>query len=177
MMGHDPKSRVASIAVFLLPLLIVKGGALLLRDDAQKAQGASLGGDVPPALVAPELPPAWTAVQQMAAHHIASLRAMPFGPSPLYHPRSASTTVDPGTEDGPTDTKVIEPPPALTVQMILTTQGDGDVALIDRKRYRVGDPIAGTGWVVMKIDSQTRSVIIHHPPTGRTAPLPVPLPR
>lgn len=174
MMGHEPR-RAASIAVFLLPLLLVKGAALLLRNGAPEARGASDGTLVVAMPALPQSAPTWTTDQQTAADHIAALRTLSFGPSPLYHPRAASA-VEPADVD-PSDPRVPDPPPAVKVQMILTTGGDGDVALIDRKRYRVGDPIGGGGWVVLKIDSITRSVTLHHPPTNRTETLPVPLPR
>lgn len=175
MTGHEPRSKVASIAIFLLPLLLVKGSALLLRDGAQQAQGASDGIPVVPPPAALPSAPAWTPVQQMAASHVAALRSMSFGSSPLYHPQSASA-VD-TTEVEQPDQRVLEPPPNVTVQIIMTTKGDGDVALIDRKRYRVGDSIGNGGWSVLRIDSHTRSVTLHHPPTDRTVTLLVPLPR
>ena len=64
----------------------------------------------------------------------------------------------------------------VSVQVILRSRR-GNVALIDRKRYRVGDAIGADGWFVEEIDGVARSVLIVHRESGEKATLVVPLPR
>ena len=58
--------------------------------------------------------------------------------------------------------------------MILKAPG-GNIALINRKRYREGDALEDQGWTIKTIHPDSRSVVIVHP-DGREATLTVPLP-
>ena len=67
-------------------------------------------------------------------------------------------------------------PPDLNAQVVMTTRR-GNVALIDGKRYRVGDLINGDDWRVIKIDGFDRSVTLMHENTERTVIIYVPTSR
>jgi hypothetical protein len=71
----------------------------------------------------------------------------------------------------------VDPPPDVRVKMILTRSDGNHVALIDRKRYVVGDALGDRGWYIIEIDGPARAVTIEHRLSGSTASLTVPLPR
>lgn len=172
-MTPDARDKLIVLAVFLLPLALVKGAPLVLVEHGPKAaQAAPPPPVMPPAALATN-EESWTDEQKAAAMYIVSLRNKPFGETPLFHPERDDTNPPPP----PVHVEVRqEPPPDVSVQMIMTARG-GNVALINRHRYRVGDPIGDGGWIVTRIDSITRSVEIAHPETERTHELRVPLPR
>ncbi|MHC4081650.1 MAG: hypothetical protein ACYS15_08140 [Planctomycetota bacterium] len=175
MVVHKPREKVAALIVFFLPLALVEGGALMLGGGAAEAQARPVGKVKPPDAPVLMDPPTWTDEQRMVAEHIALLRTQPFGPSPLFH-----VTAAPPPDRPDNDTRLVRPqvpPPDVVVQLILTRSDGNHVALIDRKRYQVGDAIGEHGWIVTRIDGSTRSVTIEHPPSERTATLLVPLPR
>ncbi len=172
---HRPKEKLAALVVFLLPLLLVKGGAIVTGSGPSEAQATPGPKDPPPQIAQMPDPPVWSAKQREATAHIAYLKTQPFGPSPLLHvaPPAPDHRVD------PVDTRVDPPPPPpnARVKAILTRSDGNHVALIGRKRYVVGDALGDRGWYIIKIDGPARAVIIEHRPSERTATLTVPLPR
>jgi hypothetical protein len=175
MIIHRPKEKLAVIIVFLLPLVLVKGGAALLGGGPGEVKASNNRNVKPPPLpVAPD-PPTWSDEQRAAAEHVLFLRTQPFGPSPLLHVVPPPRPVRP---DNPTPvTRPDIPPPDVAVKAILTRSDGNHIALIGRKRYKVGDAIEDRGWFIIEIDGPARSVIIEHRPSERTATLTVPLPR
>lgn len=174
MMTHDARGRISVAAVFLLPLALVKGTSMLLMGGPQTAGAKTVNVARAPL---PELGAAegsWSAQQIAATRHIAEVRARPFGPTPLYHVERRAEDPPPQQDDPPPVREV--PPPDFAVKMILKSD-TGNVALINRKYYKVGDPLGDRGWIVTRIDSDGRSVVISHPPTNRTHTLRVPMPR
>jgi hypothetical protein len=170
-----PREKAATLIAFLLPLVLVKGSAMVTGSGPAAAQ-ATPGGKIKPPKV-PEVPdlPAWSFEQLAAAEHIVLLKSEPFGPSPLFHAEPPPPPVRP---DNPKpDTRPEVKPPDVTVRMILTRSNGAHVALIGRRRYRVGDKLGDTGWIVAEIDGPSRSVTVEHPKSGNTATLRVPLPR
>jgi hypothetical protein len=172
---HKPREQVAAIVVFLLPLVLVKGGAFLIGGGPAEVE-ASPGRRVkPPEMPVDPDPPTWSDEQRAAAEHIRFLHTQPYGSSPLFHV-AAPPPPKPPEDDTPVTGPEI-PPPDVVVQAILTRSDGNHIALIDRRRYQVGHAIGPDGWIVAKIDGPARSVKIVHPPSGRTATLTVPLPR
>ncbi len=177
MSARGPRALSMDLGVFLLPLLLVKGTAIMVAEPVQTVAAS-------PAIVAGSgvdsiapYRPQWTLQQLVAADYLDELRELSFGPSPLLHIIKRQPTPNPGPNTDPTaNENPILPPPDVTVQMILKSRR-GNVALINHRRYRVGDAIGSEGWVVQNIDPSTRSVLIMLPGTGRTATLSVPLPR
>ena len=160
MSAHDPKTKLLGLGVFLLPLLLVKGTGMMLGQPPQGAVAATTNPTTFDGSGIETFTPEWSSAQIAAAQRVAELRELPFGESPLLHIREMS-------EIAPTDTvdptpKVIAPP-EVSVKMILRSRR-GNVALIDRKRYRDGDAIGEDGWIVKKIS--TRSVVVVHPESG-----------
>lgn len=175
-MTRDLKGFISSLVVFILPVVLVKvGGSLFGSAGPSTAVGSSSA--VKPR---PFKPPAgaravsWTAQQKAAADHVALLKTEPFGSTPFYYRQSviSKTAVieDPG-QRSPDDA-----PPDLNVQVVMTTRR-GNVALIDRRLYRVGDLIKDEDWRVIKIDGHDRSVTLRHEETQRTAIIYVPTSR
>ena len=171
MSEHDPKAKLMGFGVFLLPLILVKSSVLLIGEAPQGAAATGVGAMTDPGGVIEIFTPVWSPDQIAATHRVEELREEPFGESPLLHPRKISE-IDPivATEDR----KII--PPDVSVQMILRSRR-GNVALINRKRFRVGDAIGENGWFVEEIDAVTRSVLIVHRASDKKATLVVPLPR
>ena len=153
---RGPRELTMDLGVFLLPLLLVKGTAIMMSEP----QGASAS----PAIVAgaggigslDDYKPEWTLQQLVAADYLEEIHELPFGPSPLLHVVKQQPIPTPpgngnGNENGNT---VAVPPPDETVQMILVSR-NGNVALINHRRYRVGDRLGSNGWVVKTIDAAT----------------------
>ena len=173
MSAHDPKTRLMGIGVFLLPLILVKGSAILIGQPPQGAVATGGGAITVNSGVIEIFTPHWSLEQIAAMHRVEELREMSFGESPLLQARVISDIdpIDLPPEQTPTIT-----PPEVSVQVILRSRR-GNVALIDRKRYRVGDAIGADGWFVEEIDGIARSVLIVHRESGEKATLVVPLPR
>ncbi len=172
MMTHDTKGKLSIAAVFFLPLVLVKGTSMLFVQGGLRTATATtinITPVPPPVLKGPGMD--WTPEQIAAARHIDKERHEPYGPTPLFHQERKDT-------GGIIETipKDLPPPPVHSVQMILTSRS-GNVALINRKRYHVGDALGNEGWFVAEIDSESRAVHLEHPETKRTHPLRVPLPR
>ncbi len=160
-MTREIKHSLASTAAFaIVPLLL-----LLKMTIALFGGPSSVQATIQPALVidlsgsgAPQEP--WTEQQRAAADHIEFLKDQPFGPSPLYRTAASIT---------PDQTPVVSRPdlPTVRVQMIMASSS-GNAALIDGKRYRVGDSLDKTSWVIAVIDADALAVTFKHARTGET---------
>ena len=160
-MTRKAKHSLTGTAAFaILPGLLLLKTTMALFGGPSSVQAA-----VEPPLVidlsgavAPQEP--WTAQQRAAADHIEFLKDQPFGPSPLHR------YVAPITPD---QTPVVSGPdsPTVRVQMIMASAA-GSVALIDGKRYRVGDSLGETSWIITTIDTDGLAVTFKHARTGQT---------
>ncbi len=174
-MTRDLKGFISCLVVFLLPVVLVKvGGGLLGSPGPSMAAGSSIA--VKPR---PFKPPGvrevlWTAQQKAAADHVVLLETEPFGSTPFYYRQSVDRRT-PFPED-PSERPLDDTPPQLSLQVVLTARR-GNVALIDRKQYHVGDLIKGHDWRVIKIDGYDRSVTLKHEETDRTEIIYVPTSR
>lgn len=176
MVVHRPREKLGMLLVFLLPLLLVKGGAVFTGGGPGGASASTGPAPLLPIDVVTAEGPDWSDEQLAAAAHVVHLRSQPFGPSPLLHVELPE--VRPVVPDNPViDTRVEVPPPDVNVKMILTRSDGNHIALIGRKHYRVGDAVGDDGWFITLIDGPARSVQIEHKPSKRTATLTVPLPR
>ncbi len=171
MSAHDHKAKLMGFGVFLLPLILVKSAVFLIGEVPQGAAATGIGAMTDPGGVIEIFTPVWSPDQIAATHRVEELREEPFGESPLLHPGKISEIYPIVPTE---DRKVI--PPDVSVQMILRSRR-GNVALIHRKRFRVGDAIGADGWFVEEIDAVTRSVLIVHRASDTKATLVVPLPR
>lgn len=160
-MTRKTKHGLAGTAAFaILPmLLLLKMGTTLL------GLPSSATATIQPAFVIDPSgsggpPESWTEQQQAAVDHIEFLEDQPFGPSPLYRP---------ATPIMPDQTPVVPPPalPTVRVQMIITS-AFGGVALIDGKRYHVGDSLGETSWIIAAIDADALAVTFKQARTGQT---------
>jgi hypothetical protein len=159
------------VVALLLPLILVKGAGLMLGNGPASADASTGGknGKTTKVMQHPNLPK-WSDEQKAAAKYIDDLRGVDFGPSPLLHRvRQTNDNTSKPHIEGPTEPD----PPNVTVRATMRASR-GNVAIIDRGRYRVGDSISDQGWVVKEIGR--RSVILVYPKTGTTKRYDVPLP-
>ncbi len=160
-MTREMRHSVTGTAAFaILPLLLLVKMTIALFGGPSSVQAT-----IQPALVidpssAGAMQAPWTEQQRSAADHIEFLKDQPFGPSPLH--RSAAPIT-------PDQTPVVHRPDLLTVrvQMIMASAA-GSVALIDGKRYRVGDSLGETSWSIAAIDAEALAVTFKHARTGKT---------
>jgi hypothetical protein len=156
-----------ALGVLLSPALLVKGTAWLLGSPVAQSASADqkhLGPDA--TTITPLTKVQLTDAQRRVAEHIASLRAKPFGPSPLFYATS---------EGGlPVETESIISAD-VNVQAVLGSAG-GNGALVNGKLYRVGDTIQNSPWIVSAIDPAARSITIRHETTGEVETHAVPIP-
>ena len=177
MLVHKPREKLGMLIVFLLPLLLVKGGAVLTGGGPGGASASTGPAPQPPIDAVPVQGPTWSQEQLAAAEHASRLRSERFGPSPLLHVEAPRIQPVEVPDDPVPDPRVEVPPPDVNVKMILTRTDGNHIALIGRKHYRVGDALGDDGWFITRIDGPARSVQIEHKPSERTATLTVPLPR
>ena len=169
MIRGDHGSRAIALGVFLVPLILVKGTAIMMTEPrgASGSTGTVVGPTDLPNLAA--YSPEWSEEQLAVLRYAEQLREMAFGPSPLLHgveeAQHAETTV-------PTSAR----PPVSVVQAILRSTS-GNLARIGRRLFREGDELGDTGWTVETIDAESRSVTIVHTETNSEAILHVPLPQ
>ncbi len=158
MMTRDAKRRLATIGVFLLPVVLVK---IVTAPMGHRGPAAAEASNTPTPVVA--IPPVaagpqWTEQQRAAAQHVAYLRTQPFGPTPLYFDRP-----QPPPDGGGSSNSL----PEVVVQMIMSS-ASGDLALINGKRYRTGDRLRDAGWIVSEINASSGSVTLKHPASDRS---------
>ncbi len=153
-------SLTGTAAFAILPLLLLLKTTIALFGGPSSVQATIQ----PPLVIDPSGAGAtqepWTAQERAAADHIEFLKDQPFGPSPLYRPAAPIM---------PDQTPVVSRPelPTVRVQMIMASAA-GSVALIDGKRYRVGDSLGTTSWIIAAINADALAVTFKHARTGQT---------
>ena len=160
MMTRDAKRRLATIGVFLLPVVLVK---VVAAPMGHRGPAAAEALNTPTPVVAipgVAAPPQWSEQQRAAAQHVAYLRTQPFGPTPLYY----DTPPAPPPPDGGGSSNSL---PEVVVQMIMSS-ASGDLVLINGQRYRTGERLRDTGWIVSEINASSRSVTLKHPASDRS---------
>lgn len=162
MLTRENQRRLFCAGAFVVPWIGMKVCTLIFGGAPQQSHAA-----------APEAPsvdlaqlqivqPPWTAQQQRAAEHALQLADRAFGPSPLYRgPMTDLVSLD-GNDEEP-----LQSPLEVTIQMILASSS-GNIALIDNKRYGVGDQVTDSEWIVTAIGGEQGSVTFRHPRTGET---------
>ncbi|MCZ6612512.1 MAG: hypothetical protein O6941_07735 [Planctomycetota bacterium] len=157
MMTRDAKRRLATIGVFLLPVMLVK---VVAAPMGHRVPAAAEASNTPTPVVAiphVTVAPQWSEQQRAAAQHVVHLRTQPFGPTPLYY-----DPPQPPDRGGSSDTLG-----HVAVQIIMSS-ASGDVALINGKRYRTGDRLRDAGWIVSEINASSGSVTFKHPASDRS---------
>jgi len=161
MLTGETKRKLTAGAMFGLPvgIVLIAANVMAPPPPASEASGPApvnpiigLGPSNHGAAVTPQM--------TAAIAHIETLGEGSFGNSPLYHAARPGTPgvvhVNPGDA---TD-------PVFTIQLIMAASS-GNIALIEGRKYRVGDEFAETGWIVIDIDAVSRSVSIENPRSGR----------
>jgi hypothetical protein len=156
--------RWTSLAVFVMPLVMMKIVTSLLSAPPPQAATADPQDDLPaldvPALTRPAISPA----QTQALHHVHWLRDQTYGQAPLFFPEEGAAP-EVRTPD-------LEPPPRLRLQGIMS-MGAGNIALIDGEAYRVGQAVADSTWTIIRIDGVTRTITIRDEASEREEIVPV----
>jgi hypothetical protein len=160
----DQKKALASVGMFVLPMVIVKliaamlGAPGLTRAEASQPTESTEPTNAPPTAVNPI---AWTAQQLAAAAHVEQLDSQSFGPSPLYY--------EPVSEEAPAPAAapVKDNTPAFMLKAVMGTSR-GSKAIINGKPYSAGETVRGTEWLVESIDCDARSVVLKDGNSGRT---------
>ncbi len=158
MMTRDAKRRLATIGVFLLPVVLVKVVAAPMVHRGPAAAEASNTSTPVVAIQRVAAPPQWSEQQRAAAQHVAYLRTQPFGATPIYYDRPQPPSDRSGSSNDVPD---------IVVQMIMSTES-GNLALIHGKRYRTGDRLRDAGWLVSEINASSGSVTLKHPASDRS---------
>ncbi len=158
MMTRDAKRRLATIGMFILPVVLVKVVAVPMGHRGPAEAEASHTPTQVVAIPRVAAGPQWSEQQRAAAQHVAYLRTQPFGPTPLYDDRPQPPPDRSGSSDNV---------PNIVVQMIMST-ASGDFALINGKRYRTGDRLRDAGWIVSEINASSGSVTLKHPASDRS---------
>ena len=157
----ETNRKLATIAVFVLPVLVVKAAGVFLGPTPAQAV-VEIAPAVAPPPTGLDAARVSTRVSDEATAYAQTLTDQPFGLVPLYYERLE----DEGA--GPVLTPVGEdPPPDFAVHMILASRL-GNTALIDNATYRVGDMLGDTTWRITEINAETRSVTIADTETDRT---------
>ncbi|MCH8166026.1 MAG: hypothetical protein IH889_10505 [Planctomycetes bacterium] len=157
MMTRDAKRRLATIGMFILPVVLVKVVAVPMGHRGPAEAEASHTPTQVVAIPRVAAGPQWSEQQRAAAQHRDYLRTQPFGPTPLYY-----DPPQPPDRSGSSDTLG-----HVAVQMIMST-ASGDLALINGKRYRTGDRLRDAGWIVSEINASSGSVTLKHPASDRS---------
>ncbi len=162
MASLDNTQRFVPLAMFVLPLIVVKLTAVFLGGSAPSgASAASNTGDAPAAspIAAPSISSgAWSAAQQAAAAHVRMLSSTHFGPTPMLHVERPESAIEPTLIVAEPTVAVPEIPRFTLFAVISTTAGDH--AVIDSRPYKQGDTVFGTNWFVQVIDIDRSEVTL-----------------
>ncbi|MHC4948045.1 MAG: hypothetical protein ACYTG1_07260 [Planctomycetota bacterium] len=175
MVSPETRKRLGSLAMFVVPVLLVKAAGVLLGGGGPVGAEAAAVPDAIPPVVLPEAAPAsWTPEQEAAAAHVTGLAGRAFGPTPMYYePRVAVHADDPPPVTPVTPVASVDGP-AVQVTAIVETDREAQ-AFIGGRWRRVGDRLPGGEWEITGIDCARRTVTVAHP-SGRTDVLSVPAP-
>lgn len=159
MLTSEAKRKLTAGGMFGLPMALVWLTARVIGgpESAEASQTGNLA--VAPLSFHQVDVAAPTPAQSAAAARVDALLHSDFGPTPFHHRRAGETPV---VIENPEDSSV----PRFSVKLIMATSS-GNRAVIDGKVYQVGDKLGDTGWVIVSIDAQTRSVSIRDPRTER----------
>jgi hypothetical protein len=165
MLSRKLRRRLLTVAVFILPVVLVKVTGALLGGgpvEARATTGDEAATAEPPSTVAQVT---FTDRQHAAARRAQQLAATPFGRNPLYYPEPEPAA------DEPASVPVPDPvdPERPTLRAIVVTSGVA-TALINGRWLRVGG-VADGGWIVAAIDAHERSVTLRRADSGESISL------
>ena len=159
MLRSDAKRKLIAFGIFALPIGLVKVAATMLGGPggAQAQTTLTVAPPPPPNVTTPG--GTLTPREQTVVDRIARLDDTAFGPTPMLHARTNGPRV---VDPSPPGRSV----PKFRVKAILVSS-TGNRALIDGLAWKVGETLGDTGWVIIEINGNTRSVTIQEPETGR----------
>jgi hypothetical protein len=154
------RERFLFLLAFLLPLLVVKGWAVFMKVPTPQTATAGTTANTVNTTIGSDPKRTWSRRERDAGAHILLLDVRQFGPSPLDHREPPPPDPPPATQP----TIIVQPGgnvklvrPLVKLQLIWASDRV-NIALIDGKRYREGDPLKETGWIVTEIDGLKRRV-------------------
>ena len=165
MPSNHTKRRLSDLGIFVLPVVLVK------------IAGTFLGTGSPSDASAAPTPVALDAIQQFAhvttnyteeqlelVEYISQLEQEEFGQTPMYYEPAEELPEILISED---PILMELPPPTMVIQAIISSS-QGATALINGKVYRVGDEVDESGWTVIEINADSRSLVIKENDSERT---------
>lgn len=159
MLTSEARRKLTAGGMFGLPMALVWIASRLIGgpESAEASQAGNLA--LAPLNLDEVVAAAPSADQAAAAARIEALRESDFGPTPLHHQRAGEVPViikDPQDSPGP----------GFKVNMVMASSS-GNRAVVDGKVCELGDELGDTGWIIVAIDAQTRTVSIRDPETDR----------
>jgi len=168
MTGFLANRHVLTLTAFLIPVLLVKGVAVVLDAGGPRTAAATRDATTPtPAISSVPLPAARTKhTDQPNAPtelelYLTALREQSFGSTPLYYEPRAKPSEP---------VIVVEPTPKVPtlrveVRAIMSAR-NGTIALIDGQPYAVGDRLSNDEWTIAAIYADERLVEFRHVESG-----------
>ncbi len=164
MPSNNSKRRLCDLGIFVLPVALVKiAGSLLGTGGPADASAAPAPAAVDLAQQAALAATSLTSEQLALGEYISQLEQEPFGDVPMYYEPAEEIPEILLTED---PIMIAVPPPSMTIQAIMSSS-NGTTALINGRVYRVGDEVDESGWTIVEIDGDARSLIIQEIGTDR----------
>ena len=159
MLTSDAKRKLIAFGIFALPIGLVKVAATMLGGPGGAQAQTTFTVAPPPPPNATTQGVTLTPREQTVVDRIARLDDTAFGPTPMLHARTTGRrVVDPSPQG--------QAVPEFRVKAILISS-TGNRALIDGRAWKVGERLGDTGWIIIDINGDTRSVTIQEPETGR----------
>lgn len=151
------KLYLTGLSMLFLPIVMVKILALTLGVGAPSQASATLQTPIPfDFSQAASGNVTDSEARQKAQSHVELLRNAFFGEIPLLYGKSSAREA----------TSIGSPANTHTLQMIMATDS-GNIALIDRTQYRIGDQLEDEPWRIASISSELRQVVLIHEETGK----------
>lgn len=151
------KLSLTGLAMLLLPIVMVKILAVTLGVGTPSQASATSGA--PPPINFSQIGSGNVTdseARQEAQIHVDRLRNADFGEVPLLY--RASSALDTTSNASPVNKH--------TLQMIMATNS-GNIALIDRSQYRIGDTLGDGLWKIVSISTDLRQVVLVHVESGK----------
>ena len=173
MLRPETVRRLASMGMFVLPILVVKIAAVLLGESTQQSvAGLTTSSPADPG-AAPAASVKWTSQQLTAARHVDWLKRQPFERSPLLYEEDhgmAPQPIHPEAAD-PSDGQA-----RLVLQAVMSSER-GRTAVINGRPYREGDTVHEINAVVESIDCAARSATLRNRRNNQSMTINVERPR
>lgn len=151
------KLYVTGLAMLFLPIIMVKILAVTLGVGSPSQASATSQTPTPidfSQIISGNVTD--SEARREAQIHVDHLRLAAYGEIPLLYGKSSEREA----------TSIASPAKTHTLQMIMATS-TGNVALIDRAQYRIGDQLDDEPWRIASISNEERKVVLVHMVSGK----------